>query len=1251
MPHRRPHLTRTTIGLLLAVALWVAAVAAALWVMDLPSSRAWLARKVAEKITAAAGLPVQVADVQVSLVPIRLVVRGLVVGPPKAPLVQVAVAEVLVGDVFLVNREIGIDQLRLRGVVVDLEGPPASQGSTGGGWIRILVRQLEVQDLEVRKIALPGGVVLRAANVEARWNGTRRQPISSAVVSIGSLTVEVPELEPISGSLMAWGRKTDQGWEIGRLRGRGTGWTVDAHGSSTVNGVTGEGATSVELGDLDRTLKIGTGLAGPVDLRWKGSVRTGVKVVDFRVDAVVSSPKLEIAGLHFGDLVGDAHLSPEGLEGSISQATFAGGDLEGSYSLGSFGPPWRHRVAVRGQGVDLGRFLGELGSPDAGLSARSRVSAEVTWEGGAFKAGYGTGIADLQPGSGDVPVAGRVVLSLSHDGALQVSAKNTTLAGAPVRWDGKLALGSWMPRWKIQGEKLPVTGIARLLRGWVGTEVIPPQLTGEAAIDIGLSGPFRDLTVEGNVALAPVAFGPINADGIEATFRVGQGVLTVDPGVIYVGAGRVTGRGELRYGEGGELEVELSGQGVPLARMVAWGGVHAPLAGRVTFNGKVGGSLDAPSAEAELRLVGVAVAGVPFGDGTGHVRLADRIVSVSKIAVGPFVASAEVDLAKREAVVDASLSGFGLDAISPPLARMAGGSLDCTLHGAFPFDSPAGRLEVASAKGARGLVELDAQGVRLEVERPHVWRLAGDLRREKGEFRGKLDYEVESWRLLAQDLAGAELPVDGRMSGEAEVRLAPPRPAHIDGVVNELIVSVEGEQATLAEPAHFVVDGGAIKLDGLMVTGKRSNLFARAARSSDGALSGNVSGELPAALLGLVWRDSRPSGRVELMGEISGTDSAPRFEGTARVSDGSLRVPGLAEAVTRISGTLEFIPEAIKFDGLTFSILGGSGVCDGRIYLSPQFSLDLEMRLDAVHWPLITGLTPILTGDVRLVGGLQSLSLSGKASLKHTMFRRNLDLQKLVLEQIRTPERLRAADGTPMVLNLMVDVPSTLEVDTPLARLTAKGELRVVGTTARYGVLGRLEALPGGELEFAGNRYELDRGTVTFTNPDRVEPRLNILARTIVQTFEVTVGLSGTLDRLTPTFTSNPPLPEMDVISLISTGRKADAAGQGGAGAVASSFLTDQLTGVVTNRARTLLDVDQMRVDPFAATQTGNPAARLTVVKQMNRDWNVTMSTNLAANSEEVVTSRWRLAQGVYLEANREQDGSYSLEVKWQHRY
>jgi autotransporter translocation and assembly factor TamB len=665
----------------------------------------------------------------------------------------------------------------------------------------------------------------------------------------------------------------------------------------------------------------------------------------------------------------------------------------------------------------------------------------------------------------------------------------------------------------------------------------------------------------------------------------------------------------------------------------------------------VGGTLDEPRAGADLRLSGVALAGLPFGDGEGKVQLADRVVNVSRIMFGPFSASAQIDLVRREATVDATLSGFGLDAISPPLARMAGGALDCTLHGSFPFDNPSGRLDIRSAKGARGSVELDAQGVRLELAREHSWRIAGDLRRSDGGYVGDIGFEVQSWHLLAQDLAGTELPVEGHMSGSAHVRLAPPRAPWVEGEVRELVVAVEGEEASLERPAHFTVDGSAVRLDGATLVGKRSNLVVQAARAADGALSGSVAGELPGVLLGLVWREAKPSGRVEMTGNISGTDSAPRFEGTARVTDGSLRIPGLPEPVTRINGVLEFIPEAVKLNGVTFSLLGGTGVCDGRIYLSPQLSNDLELHLEAVRWPLILGLTPILTGDVRVVGGLQNLSISGKAVLKRTVFRRDLDLQRLVLEQIRTPERVRVSDGAPAVLNISVDVPSTLEVETPLARVVGKGEIKVTGTTARYGVLGRLEALPGGELEFAGNRYELDRGTVTFTSPDRIEAHLDILAHTTVSTYEVTVGLKGTLDRLTPTFTSIPPLPEMDVISLVSTGRRADSAGQAGPGAVASSFLTDQLTGTVTRRARTLLDVDQMRVDPFAATLNGNPTARMTVVKQINRDWGVTVSTNLTSNSEEVITSRWRLAQGVYLEANREQDGSYSLEVKWQRRY
>ena len=50
-----------------------------------------------------------------------------------------------------------------------------------------------------------------------------------------------------------------------------------------------------------------------------------------------------------------------------------------------------------------------------------------------------------------------------------------------------------------------------------------------------------------------------------------------------------------------------------------------------------------------------------------------------------------------------------------------------------------------------------------------------------------------------------------------------------------------------------------------------------------------------------------------------------------------------------------------------------------------------------------------------------------------------------------------------------------------------------------------------------------------------------------------TVALVGPLNHLTPTFTSSPALPEMDIVSLLFVGRTAEQASQSQTGAVASS--------------------------------------------------------------------------------------------------
>jgi autotransporter translocation and assembly factor TamB len=57
------------------------------------------------------------------------------------------------------------------------------------------------------------------------------------------------------------------------------------------------------------------------------------------------------------------------------------------------------------------------------------------------------------------------------------------------------------------------------------------------------------------------------------------------------------------------------------------------------------------------------------------------------------------------------------------------------------------------------------------------------------------------------------------------------------------------------------------------------------------------------------------------------------------------------------------------------------------------------------------------------------------------------------------------------------------------------------------------------------------------------------------------------------------------------------------------------------------------------------------VSKQLTRKWIFTVSTNLTSNREEIITTRWRLGLGLYLQAARASDGSLSMGIQWQRRY
>jgi autotransporter translocation and assembly factor TamB len=133
------------------------------------------------------------------------------------------------------------------------------------------------------------------------------------------------------------------------------------------------------------------------------------------------------------------------------------------------------------------------------------------------------------------------------------------------------------------------------------------------------------------------------------------------------------------------------------------------------------------------------------------------------------------------------------------------------------------------------------------------------------------------------------------------------------------------------------------------------------------------------------------------------------------------------------------------------------------------------------------------------------------------------------------------ASGVPLRLDIHVVAPWTLRIENNLARVRASVDLRLGGTMDRPQLFGRGELR--GDLNFEGNRYRVTRGSIDFANPLRTEPYVDLEAETLVrvpggtmgasQTYRVTLGVTGTATKFTPTIDSDPPLPVVDVVSLL----------------------------------------------------------------------------------------------------------------------
>jgi translocation and assembly module TamB len=316
----------------------------------------------------------------------------------------------------------------------------------------------------------------------------------------------------------------------------------------------------------------------------------------------------------------------------------------------------------------------------------------------------------------------------------------------------------------------------------------------------------------------------------------------------------------------------------------------------------------------------------------------------------------------------------------------------------------------------------------------------------------------------------------------------------------------------------------------------------------------------------------------------------------------------------------------------------------------------------------------LIDTDLALTGRLPSPTLSGTVTVKSMIWTSRFSPGTGLLDFTGGASPVAAAaplgETFPVRLDVRVVAPGTLRIENNVARIAATADLTLRGTFDRPVVFGRAE-LTRGEALFEGRRYVVTRGTLDFTNPVRIEPFFDIEAETRVrapgQTYRVMVRAAGTMQRLNPEFTSDPPLPEVDVISLlvgdVATSQDAElralqrpnVAQQQLLQSTAARLLVSPLSQGVGRVVEQTFGLDTFQitplvVDPYQQSSRFNPSARLTIGKRVSNRVYVTYSRSLSYSTrDQIVLIEFDQSDRLSWILTRNEDETYALDMRVRH--
>jgi len=1050
-------------------------------------------------------------------------------------------------------------------------------------------------------------------------------------------------------------------------------------------------------------------LAGPV----AATARFVWTPAGWSYGGTASSPRFATLGRVIEDIRGKFTGNRDGVDVQLERARYAGGSIQGliSVDMAQKGPGVPVSLDLDLAGLSIHQLLadqfpGEELPIVGGLSGRTGGSFEYRFNSERVLAGSGRAALQVRGTSETgLPVAGDLPVAIDR-GVISGRALHLTLPGQDVTSSGftyDLLRGSGQLDFRLASRDV----------GPLGPVLLGPPRKGEApdfwlpTVGRGTAeGTFKfagkDYSLRLVLDLQDVVAPVTAADTVRGSFSLSPRALEDLRLDLTHGGGALLVTGRVPLAAAGQ---KAAAQPFSLAIDAAqWqaSGLAYLLGPELTrqFQGELSGRVDLAGTPERLTgrvdaTVGDLVAyGYPLGKARAAIAFDGGRITVEQGQVetpaGTVFARGSFD--QTTEAMNFTVLAPALALAADPLRRILGGELAGTMSVEAAASGTLRQPRATVSVRGRDLA-LQGRSLGQQGETTAVATWDGQHLDVRGSLLGLASFQGNG-RL---DRQGADVAIDLRsdnLGTLARVLSPQPLPEFTGSLVGtaalaadfgagtwnaavrlpDLRLQYQGRTVASQEPVVVAIDpeGADVQSFHLVEPGTENELIAHGIVGFGGKpLKLSFQSTLAATWAGLFLpADYRLEGSVNLLGGVRGTASNPLLSGVGEVRGGRLIVPAFAQSIDDVNGSLSFNQNRISIDGVQ-ARLGNNGklLFTGGLDLPRPgrgFAYQITVRATDVSARFPEFLNNRGNANLSLISGDGGQVIQGDIQLERSLYVQDINVDLIELIQgLFQRQRLELAETdtfqTTTQLNIGISGRhDVLHVRNNVANLQGDVRLDVRGTLAKPVIFGDVSIDPGGTLVYNDNEYQVQRGALTFSNPNRIDPVIDLVATTEVQGFNITLNLGGTLERPDIHLASDANLADLEIFSLIAGSQRptesplappTTADQQAPASQLARQFLYGQAASAISKRVGTLFRFDRFRIDPVV--QAGQPVSGvgITVGKRLSKDVFITYSTLPTTGQQYIAQVEWRVRSNLTLVLTQVGDGTYAIDAQWQRRF